>query len=97
MLEVLRHQDLDGVLATVVRYYGGVNLGAGGLVRAYTDCIAQALLKMWQEMTSPICCCGFGHAASLQAACLARQTARLAPSRASQLLAANRVSFLATS
>lgn len=44
MLEVLRHQDLDGVLATVVRYYGGINLGAGGLVRAYTDCIAQALL-----------------------------------------------------
>jgi uncharacterized YigZ family protein len=44
MLEVLRHQDLDGVLATVVRYYGGVNLGAGGLLRAYTDCIAQALL-----------------------------------------------------
>jgi putative IMPACT (imprinted ancient) family translation regulator len=41
---VLRHQDLDGVLATVVRYFGGVNLGAGGLVRAYTDCIAQALL-----------------------------------------------------
>ncbi|PIM53280.1 IMPACT family protein [Roseateles chitinivorans] len=45
MLEVLRHQDLDGVLATVVRYFGGVKLGAGGLVRAYTDAIAQALLK----------------------------------------------------
>ena len=44
MLEVLRHQDLDGVLATVVRYYGGINLGAGGLVRAYTDSVAQALL-----------------------------------------------------
>lgn len=43
MLEVLRHQDLEGVLATVVRYYGGVKLGAGGLVRAYTDSIAQAL------------------------------------------------------
>jgi len=43
MLEVLRHQDLEGVLATVVRYYGGVQLGAGGLVRAYTDCVAQAL------------------------------------------------------
>ena len=43
MLDVLRHQDLEGVLATVVRYYGGVKLGAGGLVRAYTDCIAQAL------------------------------------------------------
>ena len=45
MLDVLRHQDLEGVLATVVRYFGGVKLGAGGLVRAYTDCIAQALLK----------------------------------------------------
>jgi len=45
MLEVLRHQDLDGVLATVVRYFGGVKLGAGGLVRAYTDAVAQALLK----------------------------------------------------
>jgi uncharacterized YigZ family protein len=44
MLEVLRHQGLDGVLATAVRYWGGVKLGAGGLVRAYTDCIAQALL-----------------------------------------------------
>lgn len=44
MLEVLRHQDLEGVLATVVRYFGGIKLGAGGLVRAYTDSIAQALL-----------------------------------------------------
>jgi len=59
MLEVLRHQDLEGVLATVVRYYGGINLGAGGLVRAYTDCIAQALLGA--EKTPivhllPLCC-----------------------------------------
>ena len=44
MLEVLRHHDLEGVQATVVRYFGGVKLGAGGLVRAYTDAIAQALL-----------------------------------------------------
>ena len=44
MFEVLRHQDLDGVLATVVRYFGGIKLGAGGLVRAYTDAVAQALL-----------------------------------------------------
>jgi uncharacterized YigZ family protein len=43
MLEVLRHQQIEGALATVVRYFGGVKLGAGGLVRAYTDSIAQAL------------------------------------------------------
>lgn len=44
MLEVLRHQGLDGVLATVVRYFGGIKLGSGGLLRAYTDVVAQALL-----------------------------------------------------
>ncbi len=43
MLDVLRHHRLDGVLATVVRYFGGVKLGAGGLVRAYTDAVATAL------------------------------------------------------
>jgi uncharacterized YigZ family protein len=45
ILEVLRHQDLQGVMASVVRYFGGVKLGAGGLVRAYTDAVAQALLS----------------------------------------------------
>ncbi len=45
MLEVLRHQDLQGVMASVVRYFGGVKLGAGGLVRAYTDAVAQAVLS----------------------------------------------------
>ena len=43
MLEVLRHHELEGVLAVVVRYYGGIKLGAGGLVRAYTDAVASAL------------------------------------------------------
>mgnify|MGYP002142057017 FL=1 len=45
MLDVLRHQDLQGVMASVVRYFGGIKLGAGGLVRAYTDAVAQALLS----------------------------------------------------
>lgn len=44
ILEVLRHHDLEGVLGAVIRYYGGIKLGAGGLVRAYTDAIAGALL-----------------------------------------------------
>jgi uncharacterized YigZ family protein len=43
IIEVLRHHDLEGVLAAVVRYYGGVKLGAGGLVRAYADTTAAAL------------------------------------------------------
>ncbi|NLC00543.1 MAG: YigZ family protein [Pseudomonas formosensis] len=52
MLEVLRHQQLDGVLASVVRYYGGIKLGAGGLVRAYTDAVAQALQQA--EKVAPV-------------------------------------------
>ncbi len=59
MLDVLRHQQLDGVLATVVRYFGGVKLGAGGLVRAYTDAVAQALLhadKIEHIPTQTLCC-----------------------------------------
>lgn len=43
ILEVLRHHELDGVLGVVVRYYGGIKLGTGGLVRAYTDAVALAL------------------------------------------------------
>jgi uncharacterized YigZ family protein len=53
MLEVLRRQQLDGVLATVVRYFGGVKLGAGGLVRAYTDAVAQALLQAEKVVLEP--------------------------------------------
>ena len=59
MLDVLRHQDLEGVLATVVRYFGGVKLGAGGLVRAYTDAVAQALLdapKAARERQATLAC-----------------------------------------
>ncbi|AWI52594.1 IMPACT family protein [Aquabacterium olei] len=59
MLEVLRRQDLEGVLATVVRYYGGIQLGAGGLVRAYTDSVAQALLqaeKVPIRRLTALCC-----------------------------------------
>ena len=48
------------------------------------------LLRMWSEITSPICTGGFGRTASLQDACLASCTARLAPGRASQLLGAKR-------
>lgn len=34
---------LSDVLAVVVRYFGGIKLGAGGLVRAYSDAVSQSL------------------------------------------------------
>ena len=37
ILEVIKHQGLKNVVVVVTRYFGGVLLGAGGLVRAYTD------------------------------------------------------------
>jgi len=43
MLQQLAGRDLCNVLAVVVRYYGGTNLGVGGLVRAYSDAISEAL------------------------------------------------------
>jgi len=43
MLEVLRKQNLCRVAAVVTRYFGGIKLGAGGLVRAYGGTVAQAL------------------------------------------------------
>lgn len=42
-LKVLKEQDLVDVLAVVIRYYGGTNLGINGLVRAYMDSVIQAL------------------------------------------------------
>lgn len=43
MLEVLRKKELTGVAAVVTRYFGGIKLGAGGLVRAYTNSVANAV------------------------------------------------------
>lgn len=43
MLEVLRRRGLTDVVAVVTRYFGGVKLGAGGLVRAYSTSVSEAL------------------------------------------------------
>ncbi|MGO3151347.1 MAG: IMPACT family protein [Galactobacter sp.] len=37
------HRDLTDVVAVVTRWFGGILLGAGGLVRAYSDSVSQAL------------------------------------------------------
>ena len=43
MLEVLRKNQLIGTAAVVTRYFGGIKLGAGGLVRAYSGSVAGAI------------------------------------------------------
>lgn len=45
MLEVLKKREIYLTLAVVTRYFGGVKLGASGLVSAYTDSIVQAINK----------------------------------------------------
>jgi uncharacterized YigZ family protein len=37
ILEVIKHQGLSNIAVVVTRYFGGIMLGAGGLIRAYTD------------------------------------------------------------
>lgn len=45
MLDVLVGSGLTDVAAVVVRYFGGTLLGTGGLVRAYSDAVAGALVR----------------------------------------------------
>jgi len=42
-LNVLQHSKLTNTLVTTVRYFGGIKLGTGGLVKAYTESAKQAL------------------------------------------------------
>jgi len=43
MLHVLTEREVGNTLAVVVRYFGGVKLGAGGLVRAYSGAVSEAV------------------------------------------------------
>ncbi|WP_296888063.1 YigZ family protein [uncultured Methanobrevibacter sp.] len=43
MINVLRKNDLHNVTAIVTRYFGGIKLGAGGLVRAYSKSVLEAI------------------------------------------------------
>ncbi|MFR0514035.1 YigZ family protein [Limosilactobacillus mucosae] len=43
MLEALKANQLHNVLAVVTRYFGGIKLGAGGLIRAYSNSVSQAI------------------------------------------------------
>jgi uncharacterized YigZ family protein len=43
MLKVLQYSGLGEIVVAVVRYFGGIKLGTGGLQRAYSDAVAGAL------------------------------------------------------
>lgn len=59
MLEVLRREGVTNVVCVVTRYFGGVLLGAGGLLRAYTkstkdalDAAGIAVVRRWVQMST---------------------------------------------
>lgn len=45
VLEVLMRNNLTNVLCVVIRYFGGIKLGAGGLIRAYSSSASDVLKK----------------------------------------------------
>ncbi|WP_182354225.1 IMPACT family protein [Flaviflexus huanghaiensis] len=67
MLDVLRGHGLTNVAAVVVRFFGGILLGTGGLVRAYSDSVSQAIDRatLWTvtevprwEISAPVASAG---------------------------------------
>ena len=46
MLNVLQHKGVGEVVVVVTRYFGGVKLGAGGLVRAYSNAVQAAMATL---------------------------------------------------
>ena len=57
VLDVLRRQELQNVCCVVTRYFGGILLGTGGLVRAYSKAAAMAvdaagvsIMRLWQRL-----------------------------------------------
>ncbi|MCY1519187.1 IMPACT family member YigZ [compost metagenome] len=63
ILQAIEGQDMDRVAVLVVRWFGGVKLGAGGLVRAYGGCAANCLRLGDRteivDLATISCTCGF--------------------------------------
>lgn len=49
ILEIIKKQDIFNVAVVVTRYFGGIKLGAGGLVRAYADSALNVLIFAKKE------------------------------------------------
>lgn len=43
ILEVLKHHDVTNIMCVVIRFYGGIKLGSGGLIRAYTKAASDVM------------------------------------------------------
>ncbi len=43
ILNILKHEEITDVIIVVVRYFGGIKLGTGGLVRAYSQCAREII------------------------------------------------------
>ena len=46
MLSILQHRKIGEIVVVVTRYFGGIKLGTGGLVRAYSSSVQMALQKL---------------------------------------------------
>ena len=60
MLQVLQREGLNNIVCVVTRYFGGILLGAGGLVRAYTkgakiavDAAGKSMKRVWTVLYVP--------------------------------------------
>lgn len=71
ILAAIDGQGLDGVVVVVTRWFGGILLGSGGLIRAYGGtaalCLREAEKAVLIETVSGTFTCGFGDLALVQA------------------------------
>jgi len=54
ILSVIQHKDMGDVLVMVIRYFGGIKLGAGGLVRAYAGAAESVLSEVGRVCHKPL-------------------------------------------
>lgn len=46
LMNLLKAQELTNTLIIVTRFYGGINLGAGGLIRSYSKCASELIIAI---------------------------------------------------
>lgn len=77
ILQAITGQQCDRVMVVVTRWFGGIELGTGGLVRAYGGCAAACLrnatLVPLIDMVAARCACGFSELPLIKARLLEQQ------------------------